>query len=157
MKKVDSLLSDYAFYHQTTGNKICHFIGIPLIIFSLLALLRSVVIHGWFTAAEILILFSFIYYLMLDVRLAIGMLLVVCALDAAAWRIMDIRIGLAVLIVGWIFQGIGHAVYEKRSPAFTRNLVHLMVGPLFLLNEMLRVRPVKLQGNSAGESPALHG
>ncbi|MGH9856825.1 MAG: Mpo1-like protein [Acidobacteriota bacterium] len=154
MKKVDSLLSDYAFYHQTTGNKICHFIGIPLIILSLLALLRSIVVHGWFTAAEILILLSFIYYLMLDFRLAIGMLLAVSALDAAAWKITDIRIGLAVLIIGWIFQGIGHAIYEKRSPAFTRNLVHLMVGPLFLLNEVLRVRPVTPQTGSAGESPA---
>ena len=156
MKKVDALLSDYAFFHQTPGNKICHFIGIPLIILSLLALLRSIVILGWFTAAEILILLSFIYYLMLDFRLAIGMLLAVCALDAVAWKITDIRIGLAVLIIGWIFQGIGHAVYEKRSPAFTRNLVHLMVGPLFLLNEVLRVRPVSIPGNSAGESPALH-
>jgi uncharacterized membrane protein YGL010W len=156
MKKVDSLLSDYAFYHQSTGNKICHFIGIPLIIFSLLVILRSIVVYHWFTGAEILILLSFIYYLMLDFRLALGMLFVVCVLDAAAWRIPDIRIGLAVLVVGWIFQGIGHAVYEKRSPAFTRNLVHLMVGPLFLLNEALRVRPVKLQGSPAAESPALH-
>ena len=149
MKKVDTLLSDYAFYHQTAGNKICHFIGIPLIIFSLLALLRPLVIVQWFTAAEILILLSFIYYLTLEFRLAIGMLIVVCALDAGAWRIMDIRLALAILIIGWIFQGIGHAVFEKRSPAFTRNLVHLMVGPLFLLNELLRIRPVQLPAKSA--------
>ena len=44
--------------------------------------------------------------------------------------------------MGWIFQGIGHAVYEKRSPAFLRNLVHLLVGPAFLVNEALHVRPV---------------
>ncbi len=44
--------------------------------------------------------------------------------------------------MGWIFQGIGHAVYEKRSPAFLRNLVHLLVGPAFLVNEALRIRPV---------------
>ena len=140
MKKVDSLLSDYAFYHQTTGNKICHFIGIPLIIFSLLALLRPVVLMDWFTAAELLIVLSVVYYLILDVRLALGMLLVVAALDFAAWKIADFRIGMAALIIGWIFQGIGHAVYEKRSPAFTRNLVHLLVGPIFLLNEVLHVR-----------------
>jgi uncharacterized membrane protein YGL010W len=140
MKRVDSLLSDYAGYHQTTGNKVCHFLGIPLIIFSLFALLRPVVLVEWFTAAELLIALSFVYYLMLDFRLAIGMLLVTCALDFAAWKVADFRVGMIALIVGWIFQGIGHAVYEKRSPAFTRNLVHLLVGPLFLLNELLRVR-----------------
>jgi uncharacterized membrane protein YGL010W len=143
MKKVDSLLSDYAFYHRTTGNKTCHFIGIPLIIFSLLALLRPVPLVGWFTAAELLITLSVIYYLALDVRLAIGMLIVIGILDVAAWKFADARIGLAALIVGWIFQGIGHAVFEKKSPAFTRNLVHLMVGPLFLLNELLRVRAIQ--------------
>lgn len=143
MKKVDSLLSDYAFYHRTTGNKACHFIGIPLIIFSLLALLRPVPLVGWFTAAELLIALSVIYYLALDVRLAIGMLIVVSILDVAAWKFADARIGLIALVVGWIFQGIGHAVFEKKSPAFTRNLVHLMVGPLFLLNELLRVRAIQ--------------
>ncbi|MCI0416117.1 DUF962 domain-containing protein, partial [bacterium] len=141
-KKVDSHLSDYAFYHQTRGNKVCHFIGIPLIMFSLMALLRPLTLLGSITAAELLILLTFAYYMTLDFRLAIGMLVVSVALDAAAWKLADLRIGLIALIVGWVFQGIGHAVYEKRSPAFTRNLVHLLIGPVFLLNELLRVRPV---------------
>ena len=149
MKKVDLLLSDYAFYHQTTGNKLCHFIGIPLIILSLFALLRPLLIVRWFSAAEILILVSFLYYLMLDLRLAIVLLLAVSVLDAVAWKITDIRLAMAILIIGWIFQGIGHALFEKRSPAFTRNLIHLMVGPLFLLNELLRIRPVQLPAKSA--------
>ena len=141
-KKVDSHLSDYAFYHQTSGNRICHFLGIPLIMFSLFVLFRPLSLLPSFTAAEVLILLSFAYYLTLDFRLAIGMLLVSSALDLVAWKIADLRIGLIALIIGWIFQGIGHGVYEKRSPAFTRNLVHLLIGPLFLLNEIVRVRQV---------------
>ena len=120
--------------------------------FSLMALLRPLTILPSFTAAELLIVLTFAYYLTLDLRLAIGMLLVSSALDVAAWKIADVRIGLIALIVGWIFQGIGHAVYEKRSPAFTRNLVHLLIGPMFLLNEVVHVRPVM----AAGETPALH-
>jgi uncharacterized membrane protein YGL010W len=148
MQKVDSLLSDYAFYHQTAGNKACHFIGIPLIIFGLLAFLRPLTIAGPFTAAELLIVLSFLYYLTLDLRPALGMLLAVGAIDFAAWKINDFRIGLAAFVIGWIFQGIGHAVYEKRSPAFTRNLVHLMVGPIFLLNEILHVRKLEASPQS---------
>jgi uncharacterized membrane protein YGL010W len=142
MKKVDLHLSDYALYHQTRGNKICHFIGIPLIMFSLMVLLRPLTLLPAFTAAELLILLTFAYYVTLDLRLAVGMLFISSALDLAAWKIGDLRIGLIALIVGWIFQGIGHAVYEKRSPAFTRNLVHLLIGPLFLLNEIMRIRHV---------------
>src|SRR5688500_9698416 len=104
MRKVDSLLADYAFYHQTVGNTVCHFIGIPLIIFSLMALLRPLVLFQGFTAAELLIALSFVYYLILDVRLALGMLLVSAALDVAAWKIDDLTVGVVALVVGWIFQ-----------------------------------------------------
>jgi uncharacterized membrane protein YGL010W len=141
--KIDALLSDYAAYHQTKGNKICHFIGIPLIIYGLLALLQLVP-AGPITGAEILIIAAVLYYLMLDIRLAAGMLLSTAALDAIA-RISDPRIGAAALIIGWIFQAIGHAVYERNRPAFFRNLVHLLVGPLFLLNEILHIRPVVIR------------
>lgn len=41
-------------------------------------------------------------------------------------------------------QGIGHAVFEKKAPSFLTNLIHLMVGPLFLLNETLRARRIAL-------------
>lgn len=116
--------------------------------FSLMALLRPLTILPAFTAAELLIVLTFAYYLTLDARLAIGMLVVSSALDLAAWKIADLRIGLISFVVGWIFQGIGHAVYEKRSPAFRRNLVHLLIGPIFLLNELLHVRTV--------HTPALH-
>jgi uncharacterized membrane protein YGL010W len=142
MKKVDSLLSDYAFYHRSRGNKICHFIGVPLIIYSLFLLLRSVPLVESITAAELLLLLSFLYYVSLDLRLAFAMLVLSLVLDLAAWKTADFRIAIAAFLIGWIFQGIGHAVYEKRSPAFLRNLVHLMVGPIFLLNEIWHVRPV---------------
>ena len=63
---------------------------------------------------------------------------------STSWRraIANWRVGLAAFVVGWVFQGIGHAVYEKNKPAFVKNLVHLMVGPVFLINELLGLRPV---------------
>ena len=44
-------------------------------------------------------------------------------------------------VLGWAFQGVGHGVFEKNSPAFLKNLVHLLVGPAYLVNEVLRIRP----------------
>jgi uncharacterized membrane protein YGL010W len=155
MKKVDELLADYAAYHRTRGNVICHFIGIPLImfgIFSMFQLIRFGSIADFtVTAAEVLILVVSVYYFTLDSKLAIGMLISTALIDFAAYAIGDWKIGLAAFVIGWIFQGIGHAVYEKRSPAFTKNLLHLLVGPIFLVNEAFHVRQV--QGPQAS-SPA---
>jgi uncharacterized membrane protein YGL010W len=64
-------------------------------------------------------------------------------LDVAARGIGNWKVGLTAFVVGWIFQGIGHGRFEKNSPAFLQNIVHLMVGPLFLWNELLRVRPAR--------------
>jgi uncharacterized membrane protein YGL010W len=150
MKRVDVLLADYLSYHRTRGNVICHFFGIPMImfgIFSMLQLLRFGMLSAFpVTAAEIFITIAVIYYFTLDAKLAVGMLLSSAMIDAVAHAVDDWRIGLGVFIIGWIFQGIGHAVYEKRSPAFLKNLLHLLVGPIFLLNEALHIRQM-------GDSP----
>jgi len=41
------------------------------------------------------------------------------------------RWALGLFIVGWIFQLAGHAI-EGNQPAFFRNPVYLLVGPLWL-------------------------
>ncbi len=146
MAKVDELLADYGDHHRTRGNVACHFVGIPLIVFGLLAALGAVRLGAaaglTVTGAEVLIAVGVLYYLTLDVRLALGMLAVTAGLDALG-RLAGWQVGAAAFVIGWVFQGIGHAVYEKRSPAFLRNFVHLMVGPIFLLNEVVRVRRVE--------------
>ena len=147
MRKIDALLSDYASHHTTNGNVVCHFVGIPLIVFGIFSMLQRVRVvplgGNVVTGAEVFIAAAMLYYFFLDVRLACAMLAASLVLDFAALKIADWRVGLAAFVVGWIFQGIGHAVYEKRSPAFLKNMVHLMVGPLFVLNEALHLHAVK--------------
>jgi uncharacterized membrane protein YGL010W len=142
MRRVDALLADYASYHRARGNLVCHAFGITLIVFGSIALLRTV---RWpaapaVTAAEILIGAALLFYLTLDASLALAMLLEFTLLDVAARAIADWRVGLAAFLLGWVFQGVGHARFERNSPAFFKNLAHLLVGPLFLVNELLRVR-----------------
>lgn len=43
----------------------------------------------------------------------------------------DWRWALGLFIVGWILQFIGHAI-EGNQPAFFRNPVYLLIGPLWL-------------------------
>jgi uncharacterized membrane protein YGL010W len=42
------------------------------------------------------------------------------------------RWALALFVVGWIFQFVGHAI-EGNQPAFFRNPFYLLVGPWWLL------------------------
>ncbi|HEX8772283.1 MAG TPA: DUF962 domain-containing protein [Pyrinomonadaceae bacterium] len=45
------------------------------------------------------------------------------------------RGALALFVVGWIFQFIGHAI-EGNQPAFFRNPVYLLVGPWWIVRRI---------------------
>jgi uncharacterized membrane protein YGL010W len=128
--------ADYAAFHRTAGNKACHSFGIPLIVLASLALLARVPLFAvsglTVTLAEVLIVLFVAYYLTLDATLA-GLMLLAYALLDAAGRFLDPLPALGVFVFGWILQGVGHYVYEKNSPAFLRNFVHLAVGQLWIL------------------------
>ena len=132
--------ADYAAFPRTAGNKACHSLGIPIIVLSLFALLARVpllAVGGFeLTLAEVVILLFVLYYLTLDATLAAAMLVAYAALDAAG-RFIPPWPALGLFVVGWILQGVGHWVYEKNSPAFFRNFIHLAVGQLWILAKAL--------------------
>jgi uncharacterized membrane protein YGL010W len=142
VSRIDALLEDYGSYHRTRGNLVCHAFGITLILYGTIALLQLIPLGARWTAAEAVIAASFLFYLTLSAPLAVPMLAETAGLDAVAGAIADWRVGAAAFVVGWIFQGLGHGLYERNSPAFLKNLAHLTVGPIFLWNEVLQVRSV---------------
>ena len=152
MTRIESMFADYAEHHQTRGNKICHRVGIPLIVFSLLGLLAHVLLGSAGTvpvdAALVLIAVAGIFYLTLEWRLALAMVAVSILLYLGARQLPLFPLW-AIFIFGWVLQFIGHGVYEKRQPAFLRNLAHLLVGPLWILNDVLPV-----VGSPQEKSPA---
>lgn len=133
--------ADYAAFHAAPGNRACHMVGIPLIVLTLLALLARVPLFSvaglTLTAAEALIVLVTVYYLTLDATLG-ALMLVASAAMAAAGRFLPVAVALALFVFGWILQFVGHYVYEKKSPAFFRNLTHLLVGPLWILAKTTR-------------------
>lgn len=140
--RLDRLWADYEEHHRTAGNKWCHMLGIPLIIAGLLGLLAVPLFRVEERPVELALLVVLVTgaaYLWLDPRLGAAMTAATLVLYLAA-RLLDWRLALALFLVGWVFQFIGHGVYERRSPAFFRNLTHLLVGPLWVLNHALRLR-----------------
>ena len=142
MRPIADYFADYAAYHRTKGNKWFHRVGIPMIMLTALGMLARV---GLFTAggvrvdaAMLLILLAEVFYLALEWRLGIAMLVVSIAfyfLGAA----LPMSVNVALFILGWIFQFVGHSVYEKKQPAFLKNVTHLLVGPLWILNDVVPV------------------
>ena len=137
MRDVRSLFDDYASYHQTKGNKVFHRAGIPLIMLTLIGLLARVGV-GHLNAAVALIVVAEIIYFMLEWRLAIVMLGISAAFYFAGLA-MPLWLNGALFVLGWIFQFVGHSVYEHKSPAFLTNFLHLLVGPLWILNDVVPV------------------
>ena len=145
MSKLEQLLSQYAAYHLDHKNVITHFIGIPLIVFSIMCLTAraGVMIAGFeLTLALVLIVASVIYYLSLDKIFGVLMLIIfaiaypfaykIAQMDMSTWLLLSI----GIFVVGWVFQFIGH-FYEKKKPAFVDDIVGLAIGPLFVLAEFV--------------------
>ena len=140
---LDKLFTEYASSHQDKRNILTHFIGIPLIIYALFVFLSQLPIVGLFTLAEVLLIGASSFYFAMDWKLATPMLGVSVILDVLARLTPFWWIGLIAFIAGWALQLIGHSVFEHKSPSFLNNLIHLLVGPLFILNEVLKVHAIK--------------
>ena len=145
MSKLERLLSQYAAYHLDRKNVLTHFVGIPLIVFSIMCLTAraGLMISGFeLTLALLLIIASVIYYLSLDKIFGLIMLLVfsityplalmIAKMSLMSWLIWSV----GIFVVGWIIQFIGH-YYEKKKPAFMDDVIGLAIGPLFVLAEFV--------------------
>ena len=139
MTSRSTLFEDYGAYHRDRRNLICHEIGIPLIVLGIIALLRLAALPAAnLNLAELAVLAAGLYYLSLgrEVRAAaavaiVGMI-VLYLLAAYLWW----PYALAAFALGWVFQFVGHA-YEGKAPAFLTNLLHLLVGPLWVASHLV--------------------
>jgi uncharacterized membrane protein YGL010W len=144
MRTAQVWLDDYSVSHQNPTNKKIHWICVPLIMLSALGMMWSIPRPAFFLSispylnwATLLIVLSLIYYLMLSVRLAAGMLLasaVMCLLLELLMRLPWplLWTSAAIFVGAWIGQFIGHKI-EGRKPSFFKDLQFLLIGPIWLL------------------------
>lgn len=144
MRSAQELLTQYAAYHRDRRNIATHFVGIPMIVLSIVILLSRPALTDWggfaVTPALVLVAVAALYYLWLDWRLALPLnaYLLACLAFAspvaAAPTLVWLAIGIGLFVMGWILQFLGH-YYEGRKPAFVDDLIGLLVGPLFVVAE----------------------
>lgn len=135
-RQIDVLLSKYAESHLHPTNELIHCVCVPAIVFSLLGLIWA--LHP--LAAYAMVMTSLIYYFSLSTRFALGMLLMSAAMLAILQQLPQQgiwQISLAVFVLAWIGQFIGHRI-EGKKPSFFDDLRFLLVGPLFVLGLLYR-------------------
>jgi uncharacterized membrane protein YGL010W len=137
-------LTKYAAYHRDPRNIATHYVGVPMIVLSVVSFLSrpAFEVAGLMMSPLWLVLpLVTIFYLRLDVRFGLTMLLILSGLGfvasfIAAQSTIAWAIGSAALfIVGWVIQFIGH-YYEGKKPAFVDDLIGLLIGPLFVTAEI---------------------
>ncbi len=147
---LSSLLEDFSRYHCSPANRVCHYFGLPAISIAVLGGFGRV---SWdlsypAPAGELdmglcLLLLSFLIDAVINWRLALAVLVVgyltyLVGMALPYWALLVLFVG------GWIAQLIGHGVFEGHAPAFTKNLVHLFIGPRWLVHQALS----SIQGKS---------
>lgn len=135
-RTIDVLLAQYGESHRNPTNELIHLVCIPLIVFSLLGLLWSV--H--YAVALIVSAAAMWYYYQLSPPFAAGMLgmtILMLVILAIMPTFTVLPVSIAVFIVAWIGQFIGHQI-EGKKPSFFDDLRFLLIGPLFVLRVVYR-------------------
>jgi len=143
------LMVQYAHYHRDRRNIATHLVGIPLIFMAIGVWLLG---PSWsvagltVTLAWIMWALTSLWYLSRgDVLLGVATSVVNGLLIAAAHEVPPLaqdlglavwQAGLGLFVIGWVLQFVGH-FFEGRKPAFVDDVVGLLVGPMFVVGELL--------------------
>lgn len=159
MKKFADKVYSYDTYHRDIKNQFTHFIGVPLIIFSLLLLGSHFVYvlpfsmnvgltflhHILISLSDIGVILLISYYLFLrspSLYLIPTILILFLLLFLAqhyGYQLKDTYlylVSLVCFVVGWIFQFLGHR-FEGNKPALFDNLGHIFIAPIYLVSKLI--------------------
>ena len=143
MTPLTTWFDHYSSDHRNAINQRVHVVAVPAILWSVIALLWTIPVPAALARpglwAGLVMATTLIFYWRLSRRLALGMLLLFVAFGASCEAIsnafgmqMLLWIAIAVFVVAWIGQFIGHKI-EGRRPSFMTDLVYLLIGPLWVL------------------------
>jgi uncharacterized membrane protein YGL010W len=145
MKDIQTWLDQYGESHTNKTNKLIHWICVPSIFFSILALLSLIeipILQQWLTIeisnlATVFIFLGLLFYLRLSFAMFIGVMLItllcykgIFILDQLGYKF---EIALGIFIIAWIGQFIGHKI-EGKKPSFFEDLKFLLIGPAWLIS-----------------------
>ncbi len=142
-------LGSYASVHRDRRNKATHFVGIPLIVFSLLLLLSlwrfELGGREWPVSLAVAIV-AVLGWIALDLGIGVIMAVLLAPAWYAALALAGVleapsavwTVFLVLFVGGWVLQFLGHH-YEGKRPALLDNIFQGFIGPMFLVAETVVV------------------
>ncbi len=151
MRKIEQLFTEYGESHKDATNKLIHWICVPLIFWTILGFISYIPaphyylqFFGYISIASIIALVIVsIFYFRLSIVIGFVMIFVMLTMEYFI-SYFNLTLGkkswilyLAVFIITWILQFVGHKI-EGKKPSFIKDLQFLLVGPIWLLGFVLR-------------------
>lgn len=134
MKTVEQWFDEYGESHRNPLNKLVHWVCVPLITFSVLGMLWA--LHP--LVAAVVLGLALAFYVVLSWQLALVMALqglvmlwILHLMPVVFWPCV------AIFVVAWIGQFIGHHV-EGKKPSFFKDVQFLLIGPAWLMGFVFR-------------------
>jgi uncharacterized membrane protein YGL010W len=149
MRSITHWLSEYGQSHANPANKLLHWICVPLIVFAVMGLLWSIPVPGalasrslWINWSTLVVVLALVYYAVLSPALALGVAVAFAILFAMLNAIASLPLplwatSLAIFVIAWIGQFVGHGLEGKR-PSFFKDVQFLLIGPLWLIAALYR-------------------
>lgn len=140
---------DYADAHRHPINRLTHKAAIPVIVFHILAMLDWLTLGelggARISAGHVGWLFASAFWIAHLPRSGALLALVTAPMLLIApmtprWAVIALAAG------GWLIQLAGHVVWEKNQPAFLKNLLQALVGPLFFAAALTGESPRRIEG-----------
>ena len=147
-RPIDRWFASYSGDHRNRVNQRIHLFAVPAILWSVIALLWCIPSPGtlfkpglW---AAVAMFGAWLFYYRASRRLGLGMGLSFVLLGALT-HVLYLRLGasgllwlaVAVFVVAWIAQFVGHRI-EGRKPSFLTDLTYLLIGPAWVLAKLYR-------------------
>ncbi|GAB4357800.1 MAG: DUF962 domain-containing protein [Gammaproteobacteria bacterium] len=144
-KSLKSWLDDYGASHQHPVNKAIHWVCVPVILWTLLALIWPIQlgVSPWINLCTAFMLFCLWFYARLSWPITIGMAAIaLISVALIQWHLHQVswplwQTALTLFVLAWIGQFIGHKIEGKR-PSFFEDLQFLLIGPAWLLSFVYR-------------------
>ncbi|RDV26191.1 DUF962 domain-containing protein [Alteromonas aestuariivivens] len=138
MRQIERLLTRYGESHQNKTNVLIHTIAVPSIYFVTVGLLWALPVPEWLaqfdvTWAHLFAIPVLYYYFLLSGPIGAAMTLLTIASFGGILLLekFGIPVGpfcLALFVVMWVLQFVGHKI-EGKKPSFLEDLRYLLVGP----------------------------
>ena len=144
MQDLHSWLDRYGESHKNKTNKLIHWLCVPTIFFSVLALFSLIelpIMEQWLPAnisnfATVVVFIGLLFYLRLSFSMFVGVGLFTALCFQGIFMLnqthLKLEISLILFVIAWIGQFIGHKI-EGAKPSFLDDLKFLLIGPAWLI------------------------